>query len=203
VLLPSEDLIPKLYLNPKDHILRLRCLRFADNIPIVIEISNIPLSQFPGLDHYDFSNQSLYHVLRKQYGVRIGWADEIIEAVPATSEETKLLKVARGSSILSITRLVMTTDEQPVEAACSRYRGDRYRASIRVNSTDMNGLVTDRRSVESIRSCPSTSGTFRIRRQDTGAFFHLDRAPFRIVVPGSASCALSGRDVPRRSALCG
>ncbi len=138
VVLPSEDLAQKLRLDGGDHVLRLRRLRLVDNMPIVIEVSNMPLSQFPGLDRYDFANQSLYHILRKQYGVRIGWADEVIEAVPATSEETRLLNVTRGSSILSITRLVMTTEEQPIEAACSRYRGDSYRASIRVDSTDAN-----------------------------------------------------------------
>ena len=37
--------------------------------------------------------------------------------------------------ILSISRIILTTQESPIEAACSRYRGDRYRASIRVPMT--------------------------------------------------------------------
>ena len=71
------------------------------------------------------------------YGVRVGWADEVIEALPATAEEASLLTIPRKSSILSITRVIITTDETPVEMACSRYRGDRYRASVRVPATNI------------------------------------------------------------------
>ena len=62
----------------------------------------------------------------------MAWADEIIEALPATSEESELLTIPKKASVLSISRVIMTTEEIPIEAACSRYRGDRYRASIRV-----------------------------------------------------------------------
>ncbi len=65
----------------------------------------------PGLEEYDFANHSLYEVLRDRYGVRVGWADEIIEALPATAEEAALLTIPRRSSILSITRGIIITDE--------------------------------------------------------------------------------------------
>jgi len=31
----------------------------------------------------------------------------------------------------------MTKEETPIEVACSRYRGDRYRASIRIPTTNI------------------------------------------------------------------
>ena len=92
----------------------------------------IPLNAYLGLEGYDFGSHSLYEVLRDRYGVRVGWADEVIEAPPATAEEADLLTIPRRSSILSITRVIITTEEVPPEIACSRYRGDRYRASIRI-----------------------------------------------------------------------
>ncbi len=102
---------------------------------MAIEESNIPLRQFPGLDRIDFAKNSLYQTLRERYGVRVGYADEIIEALPATREEAELLTIPKRASILSISRVILTTQESPIEAACSRYRGDRYRASIRVPMT--------------------------------------------------------------------
>jgi GntR family transcriptional regulator len=65
----------------------------------------------------------------------VAYADEVIEALPATAEESELLTIPRKASILSISRVIMTTEEVPIEFACSRYRGDRYRASIRIPTT--------------------------------------------------------------------
>jgi GntR family transcriptional regulator len=115
--------------------MRLRRLRLADGIPMALEESNISLKRFPGLDKISFAKQSLYLVLRESFGVRVAWADEVIEALPATREESELLTIPKRASILSISRIIMTTDEMPIEVACSRYRGDRYKASIRVPTT--------------------------------------------------------------------
>jgi GntR family transcriptional regulator len=137
VLDAPEDLAAKLKVDPGNPVMRLRRLRLADGIPMALEESAIPLELFPGLDRINFAEQSLYQVLRENYGVRAGWADEIIEAIPATREESELLTIPRRASVLSISRIIMTTEETPTELTCSRYRGDRYRASIRVPATEI------------------------------------------------------------------
>jgi GntR family transcriptional regulator len=131
----SVELSEKLRLSSGDPVLRLRRLRLADGIPMALEDSNIPLQRFPGIEQIDFAKNSLYTALRERYGVRVGYADETIEALPATREEAELLTIPSTASILSITRVILTTQESPIEAACSRYRGDRYRALIRVPMT--------------------------------------------------------------------
>jgi GntR family transcriptional regulator len=137
IVLADAEQREKLHLKSSEKLVRLHRLRLADGIPMALELSHIPLGPFPGLDAYDFEKHSLYEVLRGQYGVRVGWADETIEALPATTEEAKLLTIPRRSSILSITRVIITTNEIPVEMACSRYRADRYRASVRVPATNI------------------------------------------------------------------
>lgn len=135
VITGNDELREKLKLTPVDQIMRLRRLRLADGIPMAIEESHVPLRQFPGLERIDFGRNSLYATLRERYGVRIGYADETIEALPATREESEMLTIATRASILSISRIILTAQETPIEAACSRYRGDRYRALIRVPMT--------------------------------------------------------------------
>jgi GntR family transcriptional regulator len=135
VIRATEELAEKLKVELGEVVLRLRRLRLADGIPMALEESNIPLKQFPGLDKISFAKQSLYFVLRETFGVRVAWADEVIEALPATREESELLTIPKRASILSISRTIMTTEEIPIEVACSRYRGDRYKASIRVPTT--------------------------------------------------------------------
>jgi GntR family transcriptional regulator len=137
IVSPSDEQAEKLRLTSSTRLLRLRRLRLADNIPMAVELSHIPLNAFPGLEKYDFGTDSLYEVLRDRYGVRVGWADEVIEALPATAEEAELLTIPRRACILSITRVIITTDEIPLEMACSRYRGDRYQASIRIPATNI------------------------------------------------------------------
>ena len=128
----GEELAEKLKLHEGDQMLKLRRLRYADGTPMAIEESCIPLRFYPGLERYDFGKNSLYAVLRETYGLRVTWADEIIEALPATREESELLTIPKRASVLSISRIVMSAGDVPVEAACSRFRGDRYRASLRV-----------------------------------------------------------------------
>jgi GntR family transcriptional regulator len=135
VIPAAPDLSEKLHVEHGSAVLRLRRLRLADNIPMALEDSAIPLHLFPGIDRISFAERSLYQVLRESYGIRAGWADEIIEALPATREESELLTIPKTSSVLSISRIIMTTEETPTEVTCSRYRGDRYRASIRVPAT--------------------------------------------------------------------
>lgn len=137
VVLPTEDLISHLNLQADDRLMKLRRLRLADGTPMAVEESHIPLRQFPGLEAIDFSQNSLYHILRERFGVRVGYADETIEALPATREEADLLTIPHKASVLSITRIIMTNQESPIELACSRYRGDRYRALIRVPLTSI------------------------------------------------------------------
>jgi GntR family transcriptional regulator len=135
VVQATADLAEKLKLEVDETVMRLRRLRLADGIPMALEVSHIPLRRFPGLEKTNFARQSLYFVLRENFGVRVAYADEVIEALPATREESELLTIPRRASILSITRIIITTEEIPIEAASSRYRGDRYRASIRVPTT--------------------------------------------------------------------
>jgi GntR family transcriptional regulator len=131
----TAELAEKLKVEAEETVMRLRRLRLADGIPMALEDSYIPLRQFHGLEKISFLKRSLYSVLRENFGVRIAYADEVIEALPATREESELLTIPKKSSILSISRIIMTTEEVPIEFACSRYRGDRYRASIRIPTT--------------------------------------------------------------------
>jgi GntR family transcriptional regulator len=135
VIAANMDLAGKLKLEANQPVMLLRRLRLADGTPMAIEESHISLRHFAGLDRVDFAKHSLYQTLRERYGVRVGYADETIEALPATSQEAELLTIPRKASVLSISRIILTTQETPIESAVSRYRGDRYRASIRVPMT--------------------------------------------------------------------
>jgi GntR family transcriptional regulator len=137
VVKATTELSEQLKVDTEEAVLRLRRLRLADGIPMALEVTHIPLKHFPGLEKISFANQSLYSALRERFGVHAAWADEVIEALPATREESELLTIPKKASVLSISRIIMTTEETPIEVACSRYRGDRYRASLRIPTTNI------------------------------------------------------------------
>lgn len=132
LIFPSGDILQHLRLEPKEKVFNLRRLRLANGIPIAIEDSYTPIKHFPGMELIDFSKESLYSILLNRYQCPIGWSEDIIEASKATAEEARLLTIPRGFGILSISRVVMSTEGQPIEICRSRYRSDRYRAMIRI-----------------------------------------------------------------------
>ncbi len=133
----DPELAQRLLVAPRDPVLRLVRLRLADGIPLALETSHLALPRFPGLERFDFGRRSLYGVLRERYGVRVGWADEVLEAVLAGREDAHLLTVPPRSGLLVITRTVVTVEGAPIESVRSLYRGDRYRAVLRVPATSL------------------------------------------------------------------
>lgn len=114
---------------------KLNRLRLADSLPIAIEELWLSEEQFPGIEKLDFSRISLYQALRERYGIRVGRADEILESRSASKQEAALLDIAPRSSLLVISRTLVSVEGRPIETARSIYRGDRYRAVLRIPAT--------------------------------------------------------------------
>lgn len=128
----DDDVATQLLVLPGAPIFRLVRLRFADGMPMAIEEGSLSRERFPGIETIDFRIASLYQTLRERYGVSINSADEILEARAANRKESDLLEIPPRSSLLVISRILRSADGKPIEAARSLYRGDRYRAVLKV-----------------------------------------------------------------------
>lgn len=113
----------------------LRRLRYADGLPMAIEESTLSLDRFPGIDAIDFQQFSLYETLRERYGVQLSLADEVLEAHLAGRGEAQMLELPTHSCLLVISRVLRNLENEPVEVARSLYRGDRYRAVLRISGS--------------------------------------------------------------------
>jgi GntR family transcriptional regulator len=116
----------------------LRRVRSVERVPVAIEEVWLAQQQFPGLKKINFARHSLYDTLQKKYGVRIGAADEVIEARLANKQEAALLKIAPRSSLLVISRTLLTVQGKPVETGRSLYRADRYRAVLHIPAKNIS-----------------------------------------------------------------
>lgn len=132
IVAASEEIASRLLLNPGTSVFRLHRLRLADNVPLALEETYLPVDRFPGIQEIDFSRHSLYQVTHEQYGIQLGMADEVLEARSAARRESELLNVPLRSSLLVISRIMRSDEGTPIESTNSCYRGDRYRAKLRI-----------------------------------------------------------------------
>jgi GntR family transcriptional regulator len=131
----TDEIAARLAINKDDPIFRLRRLRLANNLPLAIEEICLPITNFPGIQKIDFSKHSLYQIMHERYGIHFGVADEILEAHAAGRHEAELLEIQPRSSLLVISRILWSIEGKPIETASSSYRGDRYRAVLRIPAT--------------------------------------------------------------------
>lgn len=126
ILPATADVAVALALAPGTPVALLTRVRFANGTPLAIEAAYLPAALTPDLFAHDFSVESLYDVLTRDYGLTLTHAEQRIEAVLAGPRELELLALTPPAAVLKIQRLTKTGDGKPVEWVLSAYRGDTY-----------------------------------------------------------------------------
>ena len=123
----TPELAVALRLPPGAPILVLTRLRLSDGMPLAIETAMLPKVLCPNLFKHDFAVESLYQVLRADYGIELTQAEQTIEATLASPQEAELLDLTLPAAVLRIQRLTLSSDGRAVEFVHSTYRSDRYK----------------------------------------------------------------------------
>lgn len=123
----DEEAATQLEIEEGMEIVLLGRVRLADSQPLALENAAINHGLCPGiLDEHDFRHESLYTVLRADYGLQLTWADQIIEARLPDESECEILQISEYEPVLSIIRVTFTAQDQPIEFVSSVYRGSQY-----------------------------------------------------------------------------
>ena len=138
--LPQPDERRNLRLNGGDAVLRIQRLRLVDDVSWSLDLSVLPAARFPGLLNHSLTG-SLYHLLTVEYGLELDRADETVEAVPATGDQSEVLQVPAGSALLEIRRLSWDVQGTPVEYAHDFFRADRTRVHMQKYGTNWKRTV--------------------------------------------------------------
>jgi len=111
-------------------LIKIERLRFIENEPMVLVTTYIPYQLCPQLLHDDLTQQSLYMLLEKQYGVIIAFGRRLLEAVPASKYEAGLLKIRKGAPLILLDSVSYDPQGNPVEYYRALHRGDRSQFEV-------------------------------------------------------------------------
>ncbi|MBS6400761.1 MAG: GntR family transcriptional regulator [Atopobiaceae bacterium] len=118
----SEEVARKLGLSGKDKVYKLVRLRYVDDQPNVFVESYVPCAPYPGLDGYDFNEESLYAAM-DACGEPVASARRRFEAIRAEGAATTLLDVEAGDPLILFHTIGYDAAGRPVEYSIARYRG--------------------------------------------------------------------------------
>lgn len=111
-------------LTPVHYLLRLRMI---NQEPVMLEQLWAPVNCFPGLEHQDLNNRSVYEIMETEYGISMTNAQRSLEPVIATKFEAELLGIEEGTPLMLEQRLGFDQNANCVEFSKDLYRGDRFR----------------------------------------------------------------------------
>lgn len=111
----------------------LERVRYVNGVPIGIHRAYMNTALMPGvkLANYDFTKESLYEALAAE-GVRLGAAEETIEAALVNAKQASLLNIEMGSPVLLVTRVTKLEDGRLFECTDMVYRSDKYKYAVQL-----------------------------------------------------------------------
>ena len=131
----DESIAKNLWISPGTLIFVLERFRLADEELISLERTHIPYALCADIEkYYDFSQESLYKILREQYNFQLVVAQQTVEARLPTEDEMKKLGIEKSKPVLSFERSTLNENSYPVEFVKSVYLGERYKLKIILNS---------------------------------------------------------------------
>ncbi|AUD15353.1 MULTISPECIES: GntR family transcriptional regulator [unclassified Planococcus (in: firmicutes)] len=131
ILEPESDVAQELQLSHGDQVYFVERIRFADDKPMAIERTFLPVKRFPDLTEESFQG-SLYAVIENQQQLKISRATQRMEAGLVKKEDADLLEIQLPAAILIIERISFLEGDLPFEVVRSTYRADRYKFTTEI-----------------------------------------------------------------------
>ncbi len=121
-VIPADDNLARtLHIQPGESVLHLVRVRTADERPVAIQYSYLPLKLCPGLEKLDLTDQSLFKTLRETYFIYPVWTEATVEAASALPEEVHLLGLKPGEPVLLVRGLTFNESFEVVESVRTIY----------------------------------------------------------------------------------
>ena len=122
----DEEVAARLGVEVGEKVLFVRRLRLADERPIFVCDSYLPIERFPALKDADYGTVSLTRLLEERTGRKVEHARQWIGAATAAEDVAELLEIPAGVPVLEIRRITCVTGNEPAEAVEAFFHPERY-----------------------------------------------------------------------------
>ena len=111
-------------------VIRMKRLRWANDVPMMVETTYLPANEFVGLTQEELSTTPLYDLMEKMYHQTIRVAEEEFCASICRPEEAELLQIPEGAAVLRLYRTTYNDRNKAIEYTRSVARADQFRYKI-------------------------------------------------------------------------
>lgn len=125
IIVCTEKLSRKLSCPITNNIYKFTRIRLADNEPMMLETSYLPVSRFPNLTKEMLENNAMYDIFRSKYNVTFSKAEECFKSVNTRKDEAKILGVNKNVPSMMIERYTYEKDNI-IEYTVGIARGDKF-----------------------------------------------------------------------------
>ncbi|HEY7414584.1 MAG TPA: GntR family transcriptional regulator, partial [Ktedonobacteraceae bacterium] len=98
-----------LHVSPETEVVRVDRLRLADERPIAVDMTWLPLRFGALLAGVDLTQETIYHALETHYAIPVLTGNFTISATSATPQQAAYLEIEPGAPLLLIQRISYTT----------------------------------------------------------------------------------------------
>ncbi|HEY8364533.1 MAG TPA: GntR family transcriptional regulator [Haloplasmataceae bacterium] len=122
----------KMKISINDNLYKITRLRLADDEPVIIETSYLPVNRFPNLTREKLDNTVMYDIFREEYGVDFSKAEEIFKPVITRSHEARILNIKNDIPSMMIERYAYEGDKIIIYSV-NIARGDKFEYRVILN----------------------------------------------------------------------
>ncbi len=123
----DKEVSEHLSVSPGEKVLYVRRLRLADEQPIFVCDSHLPVTRFPALLEADYGSVSLHRLVEESTGLRVMRARQWIGAAAVPADVAQLLEIEAGTPALKVERVALLEGEAPVENVTAFFHPGRYK----------------------------------------------------------------------------
>lgn len=132
VMEATAEVAEMLQIPVSEKVIYLQRRRYADENAIVMVETYLPYEACKQILEHNLETESLYEVLSRKRETCICTVKRVVEAVEATTEDTKNLDIKKGKPIQLFHSIGRNEENKAIEYSIARYRGDRSKFEVMV-----------------------------------------------------------------------
>ena len=127
----EQEAAARLALPAHSRLVKIERVRQSGEQAFALETCYLAAEEFGGLLKLPLERRSLFSALEREYGVELQYADEEVDATPASARTAELLGIHAGSPVLRIRQALFSTAGKATLYVIGFYRSDRHTLLIR------------------------------------------------------------------------